>query len=74
MATLPAFEFSDSFRGEVERTADRMMEEGALRMEIPNSDGMILVLSDSDVSKQSEHSEFIAPFERAGKIFIVCAK
>lgn len=73
MENQPVFEFSASFKQELESAADRMMETGEARMEISNGDGQVLVLL-SEASDKGDRSVFLASFEREGKKFVVCAK
>lgn len=74
MENQSLFEFSASFKQELEVTADRMIETGEARAEISNGDGQVLVLLNSEAFDQSDRSGFLASFERAGKKFVVCAK
>jgi hypothetical protein len=73
--TAGSFEFSDSFGRNVEDTASKMIEQELNVLEIPNSEGLILVRVGSDEEERRKGSQMpIAPYERHGNIFIVCTK
>lgn len=70
-----AFEFPDSFDKDLLETASRMIEEGLNQLEIPGSEGMVLVKVGSPEEEKRRGSQIpIAPFEKDGEIFIVCSK